>query len=78
MNNLPHGTGLESTIDGHVKFYGQYNHGQKVYGKMSWDGYVYKGPFVNNLFNGFALVRTPYGIYQGNFVDGTMVSGTPL
>jgi hypothetical protein len=78
MQNVPHGTGLESTLDGSVKFLGQYNHGSKVFGKMSWNGFVYQGPFVNGLFNGLALVRTPQGVFQGNFVDGRMISGTPV
>lgn len=45
---------------------------------MSWDGYVYKGPFSNGMFNGFGLIRTPEGIFQGNFVNGSMVSGSPI
>lgn len=78
VQNMPHGNGMESTIDGSVKFIGQYRHGQKVQGKMCWNGFVYNGPFVNGLFNGVGFVKTPQGIYQGNFVDGRMVSGTPV
>lgn len=44
---------------------------------MIWTGFHYKGPFVNGLFNGFAIVSTPQGVYQGQFVDGKMVSSIP-
>ena len=63
MQNVPQGTGYETTLDRSIQFIGQYNMGQKVYGKMSWQGFVYNGPFVNGLFNGIGYVRTPQGTF---------------
>ena len=68
QNNLPHGQGVETALDGSSKFVGTFFEGNKVAGVMSWgDGgcFVYEGRFSNNTFNGRGVLRTPTDVYYG-------------
>ena len=73
QNNLPHGQGTEILFDGRSRFVGTFFEGNKVAGVMTWGEnaeYVYEGRFANNTFNGRGVMRSPEGVYYGDFVDG--------
>lgn len=73
QNNLPHGQGVEVSIDGRSRFVGTFYEGTKVSGVLTWgdrNEFVYEGRFAGNTFNGRGVLKTADGTYYGDFLNG--------
>lgn len=74
QNNIPHGEGVETSLDCKSKFVGVFQKGNKKYGKLVWGEdkqYTYEGSFANNLFQGSGVLRSQGGTYTGSFFGGS-------